>query len=63
VSYRVVKAAVEAEGSDDFHLARLLLLLGSADSRKSTPATKAKAIQGITKLAKLCAQVTARIRP
>lgn len=53
MSIKIVRAAAETENSDEFHLARLLLLLGSADARKSTPATKAKAIEGITKLAKL----------
>jgi hypothetical protein len=53
MSLRLIKAAAAAENSDDFHLARLLVLLGSADARKSTVPTKAKAIEGITKLAKL----------
>ena len=53
MSLRLVKAVAETENLDDFHLGRLLVLLGSADARKSTPLTKAKAIEGITKLAKL----------
>lgn len=53
MSLRIIRAAAETENSDEFHLARILLLLGSADARRSTPATKAKAIEGITKLAKL----------
>ena len=53
MSIRLIKAVAESENLDDFHLGRLLVLLGSADGRKSTPLTKAKAIEGITKLAKL----------
>lgn len=53
MSLRLVKAVAETENLDDFHLGRLLVLLGSADERKSTPLTKAKAVEGITKLAKL----------
>lgn len=53
VSLQIIRASIDAENSDDFHLSRLLLLLRSADQRKTTPATKAKAIEGITKLAKL----------
>ena len=53
MSLRLVKAVAETENLDDFHLGRLLMLLGSADARKSTPLTKAKAVEGITKLAKL----------
>ena len=53
MSLRLVKAVAETENLDDFHLGRLLVLLGSADARKSTPVTKAKAVEGITKLAKL----------
>lgn len=53
MSLRLVKAGAEAESLDDLHLGRLLVLLGSADARKTTIATKAKAIEGITKLAKL----------
>lgn len=53
MSLRLVRAAAESEDLDDLHLARLLVLLGSADSRRTTPATKAKAVEGITKLAKL----------
>lgn len=53
MSLRLVKAVAEAENLDDFHLGRLLVLLGSADARKASAATKAKAVEGITKLAKL----------
>jgi hypothetical protein len=53
MSLRFVKAVAESENRDDLHLARLLVLLGSADARRTTPATKAKAVEGITKLAKL----------
>ena len=53
MSLRLVKAVAETENLDDFHLGRLLVLLGSADLRKNTPLTKAKAVEGITKLAKL----------
>lgn len=53
MSLRLVKAVAETENLDDFHLGRLMVLLGSADARKSTTATKAKAVEGITKLAKL----------
>src|ERR1700733_6901781 len=53
MSLRIVKAAANAENEDDLHLARLLVLLGSADARKTTLATKARAVEGITKLAKM----------
>jgi hypothetical protein len=53
VSLRLVRAVAETENLDDFHLGRLLVLLRSADARRTTTATKAKAIEGITKLAKL----------
>jgi hypothetical protein len=53
MSLRLLKAAAEAEVRDELHLSRLLVLLGSADARKATPATKARAIEGITKLAKM----------
>lgn len=53
MSLRLVRAVAETENLDDFHLGRLLVLLGSADARKSTVITKARAIEGITKLAKL----------
>jgi len=53
MSIRLIKAVAETENLDDFHLGRLLVLLGSADLRKTKPATKAKAVEGITKLAKL----------
>jgi len=48
MSLRIVRAAAEAENSDDFHLSRLLVLLRAAGGRKN-----AKTIAGITKLAKL----------
>ena len=53
MSLRLIKAVAESENLDDFHLGRLLVLLGSADARKSKDATKVKAVEGITKLAKL----------
>src|ERR1700687_705743 len=53
MSLRLVKAVAETENLDDFHLGRLLVLLGSADARRNTAATKPKAVEGITKLAKL----------
>src|ERR1700722_711781 len=53
MSLRLVKAVAETENLDDFHLARLLVLLGSADARKTNPITKARAVEGITKLAKM----------
>lgn len=53
MSLRLIQAVAETENLDDFHLGRLLVLLASADARKLTPATKAKAVEGITKLAKL----------
>ena len=53
MSLRIIKAVSDAENRDDLHLGRVLILLGSADARKSSPAGKAKAIEGITKLAKL----------
>jgi hypothetical protein len=50
VSLSVLKAAANAENADGLHLARLLVLLRSADKRgKRSP----KPIEGITKLAKL----------
>jgi len=50
MSLSVLKAAADAENADDLHLARLLVLLRSADKRgKSAP----KPVEGITKLAKL----------
>ncbi|CDX54740.1 conserved hypothetical protein [Mesorhizobium plurifarium] len=50
MSLSVLKAAADAENADGLHLARLLVLLRSADKRgKSAP----KPIEGITKLAKL----------
>jgi hypothetical protein len=53
MSLRLVKAVAETENLDDFHLGRLLVLLGSADALRTTAITKAKAVEGITKLAKL----------
>lgn len=53
MTLRLIKAVAETEDLDDLHIGRLLVLLGSADARKSTPLTKAKAVEGITKLAKL----------
>src|SRR5580700_8564735 len=53
MSLRLVNAVADSENRDDLHLARLLVLLGSADARRTTPITKAKAVEGITKLAKL----------
>jgi hypothetical protein len=53
MSLRLVRAVAETENLDDFHLGRLLVLLASADARKMTVTTKAKAVEGITKLAKL----------
>jgi hypothetical protein len=53
MSLRLIEAVAETENLDDFHLGRLLVLLGSADARRTTPATKVKAVEGITKLAKL----------
>lgn len=53
MSLRLVKAAADSENGDDLHLARLILLLGSADASKRSPITKARAVEGITKLAKM----------
>lgn len=53
MSLRIVKAVADTENRDDLHLGRILILLGSADARKSTQATKVRAVEGITKLAKL----------
>ncbi len=53
MSLRLIQAVADSENRDDLHLGRLLVLLRSADARKTTPATKARAIEGITKLAKL----------
>lgn len=53
MSLRILKAAAETENTDDFHLGRLLVLIRGVDLRKKTAATKAKAVDGITKLAKL----------
>lgn len=53
MSLRVTRAAAETEKNDNSHLARLLVLLRAADERKAKPSTKAKAVEGIMKLAKL----------
>lgn len=53
MSLRLLKVVAETENLDDFHLGRLLILLGSADARKTNSQTKRKAVEGITKLAKL----------
>jgi hypothetical protein len=47
MSLKLIKAAVDAENNDDFHMARLLLLLAAFDGGKG------KKVEGITKLAKL----------
>lgn len=53
MSLRLIEVAAGTENEDELHLARLLILLGSADARKNTVATKARAVEGITKLAKM----------
>jgi hypothetical protein len=53
MSLRLLKTLAETENRDELHMSRLLILLQSADARKKTPETKAKAVEGITKLAKL----------
>jgi hypothetical protein len=53
MSIELARASAEAENRDELHLARLLILLRSADKRRKTEATKAQAVEGITKLAKL----------
>src|ERR1700744_3519143 len=53
MSLRLVKAAADSENDDSLHLARILILLESADARKTTSITKARAVEGITKLAKM----------
>lgn len=50
MSLSVLKAAAEAENADSLHLARLLILLRSADKRGKS---QGKPVEGITKLAKL----------
>lgn len=61
-----VRAAAEIEGNDDFHVARLLLLMAAAGGRSN------KSVDGITKLAKMdfllrypscLARVLADLRP
>lgn len=53
MSLKLLKAAAATENADDFHLGRLLVLIRGVDLRKKTAATKLKAVEGITKLAKL----------
>jgi hypothetical protein len=48
MSLRLVRAVSETENLDDFHLSRILVLLRSADARRSK-----KTVEGIMKLAKL----------
>lgn len=50
MSLSVLKAAADAENADSLHLARLLILLRSADKRGKS---QGKPVEGITKLAKL----------
>jgi hypothetical protein len=50
MSLNVLRAAADAENADGLHLARLLILLRSADR---TGKAKPKPVEGITKLAKL----------
>ena len=50
MSLAVLKAAADAENADSLHLARLLVLLRSADKRGKN---QSKPVEGITKLAKL----------
>ncbi len=47
MSLRIVHLAQQIEKSDDFHLARLLILLNAASGKTNKP------IQGMTKLAKM----------
>jgi hypothetical protein len=53
MSLRLIAAVVETENADEFHLGRLLVLIRSLDLRRRTIATKARAVEGIMKLAKL----------
>jgi hypothetical protein len=53
MSLRLVRALAETENLDSLHVTRLLVLLGSADAKKRSSITKAQAVEGITKLAKL----------
>ena len=53
MSLRLVKAMTSVEQEDEHHLGRMLVLLRSADLRKRTPESKQRAVEGITKLAKL----------
>jgi hypothetical protein len=52
MSLRLIRAAAELDQSDDLHLGRLLILLGSSDTRGKRD-TAAKPIAGIMKLAKM----------
>src|SRR5688572_9096222 len=47
MSLKVIHLAAEIENTDDFHVARLLLLLNAAAGRSNKP------VQGIMKLAKM----------
>lgn len=49
MSFNLIRAIARTESNDDVHLGRLLLLIQAANNRKK----KNKAIEGITKLAKL----------
>lgn len=53
MSLRMLQALAATENQDDLHLSRLMILLRSADLKKKTPQTKLRAVEGITKLAKL----------
>jgi hypothetical protein len=48
MSLRIVRAASEAEQSDDLHVGRLLILLRTASGKRQT-----KVVEGIMKLAKM----------
>jgi hypothetical protein len=53
MSLQLIEAAATSEQRDDLHLTRILLLLRSADRRKRSDAGRIRAVEGITKLAKL----------
>lgn len=53
MSLQLIEAAVASELRDDLHLTRLLLLLRSADRKKRSEVGRTRAVEGITKLAKL----------
>jgi len=53
MSLLLVHAVANIEKLDNPHLGRLLVLLRSADRRKTSPSTRKKTIEGITKLAKM----------